>query len=154
MIVATAIPNGLCQCGCGQPTSLAKYTAKRDRMVKGQPMRFVAGHAHAHPKPVWPRFDGQVQKSDGCWLWTGHVNTWGYGNIRVNGRWALTHRLAWERANGPIPEGLSILHRCDDPRCVRPDHLYAGTQRENVRDQVERGRKRGMPNQPGRGVAQ
>lgn len=72
----------------------------------------------------------------GCWIWSGTTNRHGYGTW---GR-KLAHRHAWEQANGPIPDGLWILHHCDNKPCVNPLHLYAGTRTENVQDAVDRGR--------------
>lgn len=77
-----------------------------------------------------------------CLIWTGCKNRDGYGKISRNGQERLVHRLAWEDANGPIPEGMVIRHRCDNPSCHRADHLLLGTHADNVRDRVERaGRK-------------
>lgn len=81
------------------------------------------------------RFWHRVEKTDECWLWTGRRDKDGYG-ISGIGR---ANRVAWESANGAIPNGLSILHRCDNPPCVRPDHLYAGTPGKNMEDRLDRG---------------
>lgn len=84
-----------------------------------------------------------------CWEIQGKLNgPNGYGQIalgRIDGRlrFACTHRVAWELAFGPIPDGLRVLHNCpggDNPRCVNPAHLYLGTQQDNMRDSVEKGR--------------
>lgn len=80
----------------------------------------------------------RVDKSGECWTWIGARTTHGYGEFR--GQYA--HRLSWAEANGAVPKGLFVLHRCDNPPCVRPDHLYAGTVRDNARDAVERGQHR------------
>lgn len=90
-------------------------------------------------------FWARVAKGDGCWLWTGRVNRDGYGTIK-NTRGArpvmiMAHRFAWEAARGQIPAGLFVLHHCDNPPCVRPDHLYTGTDVDNSRDKVSRGRQ-------------
>jgi hypothetical protein len=77
---------------------------------------------------------------DGCTEWTGNRDANGYGRIGVEQRPVLVHRLAWELAHGPIPAGLHVLHRCDNPPCVRLDHLSLGTQADNMRDTVTRGR--------------
>lgn len=69
-----------------------------------------------------------------CWLWTGAKNSKGYGHLRVGGVVTLAHRLVYEFANGPIPEGLHILHACDTPACINPHHLRAGTHQDNMRD--------------------
>lgn len=82
----------------------------------------------------------QVIVGDGCWLWQGAVGSHGYGVIRIDGGNLLTHRLSHELFIGPIPEGLCVLHTCDVRRCVRPDHLWTGTKRDNVLDMVAKGR--------------
>lgn len=76
----------------------------------------------------------------GCWEWTGHKTRNGYGRVKVRGRRVLVHRLAFEVVHGEVPEGLRVLHHCDNPPCWRPDHLYAGTAADNKRDELERGR--------------
>ena len=75
-----------------------------------------------------------------CWVWTAGRYRSGYGSILANGKPRYAHRVSWEINVGPIPEGLHILHRCDTPPCVRPDHLFAGTVRENALDMVSKGR--------------
>jgi hypothetical protein len=77
---------------------------------------------------------------DGCSEWTGSRDVNGYGRVGYKQVPVLAHRLAWELANGPIPDGLYVLHRCDNPPCVRLDHLSLGTQQDNMRDTVVRGR--------------
>jgi hypothetical protein len=82
---------------------------------------------------------------DACWLWTrsrggrgGHERR--YGHLQVNGKLAYTHRLAYELAFGPIPEGLLVLHRCDNPPCCNPAHLFVGTSADNTADRIAKGR--------------
>ena len=79
----------------------------------------------------------------GCIEWTGATTSAGYGQIWHSGRVQLAHRVAWELAAGRTAEGSVICHRCDNPLCVNPDHLFAGTQRDNVRDMVPKGRASG-----------
>lgn len=74
-----------------------------------------------------------------CILWEG-ARTNGYGALRVGGRVVYAHRLAYEAAYGPVPSGLNVLHSCDNPPCINPEHLRAGTQADNVRDMWVRGR--------------
>lgn len=86
------------------------------------------------------RFWDKLDQSGECWLWHGKVNQSGYGMTEVRGRYTMTHRLAYKLANGPIPDGLCVLHRCDVRRCCRPDHLFLGTRVENQADMVSKGR--------------
>ena len=92
--------------------------------------------------PLSVRFWKRVNKTDTCWLWTGTRNPNGYGMIRARpGKTRdLTHRVSWMLHNGDIPDGLCVLHRCDNPACVRPEHLFLGTRADNVHDMVAKGR--------------
>ena len=82
-----------------------------------------------------------VSRQD-CFVWKGTSSPDGYGYKRVNKKRVRLHRWAWEWANGPIPEGMHVLHKCDNPPCVNPDHLFIGTNGDNVRDCVSKGRHR------------
>lgn len=85
-------------------------------------------------------FWSKVRKSDGCWEWTGGKSRWGYG-IFACGGCKTAHRVAYAMAHGPIPDGMQVLHRCDNPACVRADHLFIGTNADNVADKVSKGRQ-------------
>jgi HNH endonuclease len=74
-----------------------------------------------------------------CWLWYGALDHSGYG--LTGGRLHRAHQLAWTLFCGPIPPGLKVLHRCDVRNCVNPEHLFTGTQADNVRDMIQKGRK-------------
>lgn len=83
-----------------------------------------------------------------CWVWTASVNKKGYGQIsQLKAGLRLAHRVSWAVHVGQIPDGLSVLHKCDRPSCVRPDHLFLGTKADNNRDKVAKGRhaKSGHP---------
>lgn len=79
-------------------------------------------------------------KTDACWIWTGPHNGAGYGRIWHQGRKIYVHRAIYESAYGPIPPSVEVCHSCDNPFCVRPDHLFMGTHQENMSDMVAKGR--------------
>jgi hypothetical protein len=91
---------------------------------------------------VFDRFDQKVQRVDeGCWEWLGWKSN-GYGRFKFRGRNVSATKFSYERFVGEVPEGLLVLHRCDNPGCVRPDHLFVGTSRDNTQDMLAKGRHR------------
>ena len=95
-------------------------------------------------KKTWQeRFWAKVDRSggpDACWIWTGGRKGRGYGEFYKDHRLLGAHRVAWELAIGPIPNGLDCLHSCDNPPCCNPAHLFLGTQADNNADMVAKGR--------------
>lgn len=116
-----------------------------------------SGRAATEPVPLSPArpsyweaivdgstFWSNVDQSGSCWVWlrSRSGGRMGYGRVQFRGRLEVAHRVAWTLAIGPIPEGLFVLHKCDNPPCVRPDHLFLGTAQDNSRDRDEKGRHR------------
>lgn len=80
------------------------------------------------------------QKND-CWHWTGSCNNKGYGRIQINKKNIAAHRLSWKIHFGMIPKDLCVLHTCDNPKCVNPNHLFLGTSEDNIKDKVDKNRQ-------------
>lgn len=86
------------------------------------------------------RFMDKVRKTLDCWVWVGAMRPNGYGIFRVGKKLISAHRFSFESANGPIPNGKYICHSCDNRRCVNPSHLWAGSQSDNMKDALKKGR--------------
>ena len=99
-------------------------------------------------KTIEERFWGKVNKNGPkqkhmrtkCWEWTARRNLKGYGTFFFNKGNLLAHRVSWSFNHGAIPAGLCVLHHCDHPMCIRPSHLYVGTDQDNCNDRTNRGR--------------
>lgn len=89
------------------------------------------------------RFWDNLNKEDSeiCWNWMGYRNRVGYGQIKVGGKNLRAHRVAYAIANGHVPASLDVLHSCDNPPCCNPNHLWLGTDLDNVADKVAKGRQ-------------
>jgi hypothetical protein len=91
------------------------------------------------------RFWDKVDITNKCWNWIGYKNRAGYGMLGIGYQRPYVHRLSWEIHFGPIPAGKQVCHHCDNPACIRPDHLFLGTARDNLLDAIEKGRHHPPP---------
>jgi hypothetical protein len=98
-------------------------------------------------KTIEQRFWEKVDTSLGygpngdCWKWTGVLNNMGYGQLLINGRMKYSHRYSYQLRYGSFPDAMRVLHKCDNPRCCNPEHLFLGTQMDNVHDMMAKGRQ-------------
>ena len=100
--------------------------------------------AHTYIKSFAAKVD--KRGSDECWEWqAGKGGSLGYGKIKIKGKTYLAHRVSWELFFGPIPKGMMVLHKCNNPPCVNPYHLYLGDQSDNMQDRSRAGHMGGRP---------
>ena len=93
------------------------------------------------PTTIWFWAGFYKEPNTGCWIWERGIDHHGYGGINIaRGKMVKAHRFSWELHNGPIPPGLNVLHKCDTRPCVNPDHLYLGSQADNLADAKRKGR--------------
>lgn len=102
--------------------------------------------SHASPELLRERVERwSVQRDEeSCWDWVGFAHPKGYGHLTVKGKLFKSHRASYEAYNGPIPEGLQVLHQCDNPGCVNPNHLFLGTHLDNMKDKAKKMRAPAM----------
>jgi hypothetical protein len=119
-------PSGMCECGCGQVAPIAKRANRKLGHVKGEPVRYVAGH---QGRWMGPRYDARdCGYETPCWVWLLRCDDRGYG--RAGGK--LAHRVMYEAAKGRVDPVLDLHHKCNNPACVNPDHLEPLTRREHA----------------------
>jgi len=103
---------------------------ERQRNNKGQ---------YASDKNFIERFWNKVKKTNTCWLWIGKRRIYGYGVVKYKNKEYSAHRFVWFLTYGKFPKKL-VCHKCDNPPCIRPDHLFEGTHKDNIQDAIKKGR--------------
>lgn len=129
-------PSGLCMCGCGEPAPIARSSWRQRGVYKGQPLRFINGHARDVTSPLWA-----VDQETGCWIWQRAIKPQGYGYLTVNYRTVYAHRHVYEQFRGCIPEGMQLDHLCVNRACVNPEHLEPVTNQQNAQRAHNRKRR-------------
>lgn len=140
--------NGICVAiSCDRPHKYRDMCGKHyTRWYRGQDINAKTRVDRTIDERLWH----QVDKSGDCWEWHGACDQHGYGHINIGkNKKKKTHRLSWEFANGPIPDGLCVLHTCDNPKCVKPEHLWLGTYKDNMQDCIAKGRFVFLKSKPG-----
>jgi hypothetical protein len=142
-------PGGLCMCGCGARAPISAKTTRSTGDIVGTPRRYILGHSNRGGREtdeeVLARFWGKVdvRGEKDCWEWTGpRLQSGGYGYIRIRGVTWRAHRYSYQLVNGDLRDDMFIMHACDNPPCVNPNHLSQGTPLDNNRDMWAKGRAR------------
>ena len=112
----------------------------RERMRQWRLAHGIQPRVHDKTQRFWAKVD--KDGPNGCWVWTGDTvrGPHRYGRLWTDKRPVTTHRYSWQIHFGPIPDGALVCHHCDNPPCVRPDHLFLGTDRDNIHDMIRKGR--------------
>lgn len=142
----------LCECGCGQPAPIANRSNTKYGWIKGEPLKYLRYHRPKgkYAKSAESRFWSKVSKdgpihpvlNTACREWSGNMSGFGYGRFWDGANDVSAHRFSYILHYSAIPDGLWVLHKCDNPICTNPEHLFAGTRQDNVDDMIAKNRHR------------
>lgn len=128
----------LCRCGCGGSREVSSKM-----LTTGRTTHCTNCQDSGSKSPLSVRLQKWKLSSAGCWEWTGRTNELGYGRLIVDGKETRAHRAMYFMLHPDADRSLVVMHKCDNPRCVNPDHLQLGTVKDNVKDMHRKGRFRG-----------
>ena len=130
---------------CGRPFAPLACNVKAGKGRHCSKACGTEGQKKTWARKQQDRFWKKVDRSggpDACWPWTGCLQSMGYGATHIGRKYTLAHRASWVWLRGDIPDGMFVCHRCDNPRCCNPAHLFVGTAQDNTDDMLAKGRAR------------
>ena len=144
----TDIPFGYCHCGCGQKTRIPKHNNRRLGYIAGQPIRFIRGHSSrlrptiSFESRFWSHVE--IRGDDECWEWQATRDKDGYGRFRDNDHSSpeVASRISYRLTHEDFAPALKVCHKCDNPPCCNPNHIFIGTHADNMLDKARKNRKR------------
>jgi len=129
----------LCKCDCGNEKVINADGLYNGNITSCGCLRSIK--RKDYDKEFKEKMLNKIKISEkGCWEWQRALHKQGYGSLNYKYKPVLAHRIFWELTNGKIPFGLKVCHHCDNPKCINPDHLFLGTQKDNMQDAFQKGR--------------
>lgn len=128
-----------CICDCGNKKIISESNLQSGNIKSCGCLRSI--HRKNYDEDMKQKLFSKIKQVNDCWEWQGSLHRQGYGNFPYKNSGQLAHRVSWILFNGEIPSGMNICHKCDNPPCVNPDHLFVGSYQDNINDMFRKGRK-------------